>query len=96
MDGDPAKMMALLAHPGRILSVAVSFDGRKLITAGDDGVVSQWDVRTHVLEMASDSAEQSQDRWEQIVGAEEPLEDVRRCAAVRSVVAIDLAPRADA
>lgn len=35
LDGDPSRSMGLIAHPGAVCGMAVSFDGRKLITAGD-------------------------------------------------------------
>lgn len=37
MDGDPAHSMGLIAHPGDVSCLAVSFDGRKLLTAGGWG-----------------------------------------------------------
>lgn len=32
--GDPAQTMGLIAHPGDVQSLAISYDGRKLLTAG--------------------------------------------------------------
>jgi hypothetical protein len=34
MDGDPAKSLGLVAHPGQVQGLSISYDGRKLITAG--------------------------------------------------------------
>jgi hypothetical protein len=34
MDGDPGRMMGLVAHAGVVHAMAVSSDGRKLLTAG--------------------------------------------------------------
>lgn len=34
LDGDPARTMGLIAHPGEVRSIAISYDGRKLLTAG--------------------------------------------------------------
>eukprot|EP00201_Polytomella_parva_P001508 CAMPEP_0175075524 /NCGR_PEP_ID=MMETSP0052_2-20121109/22066_1 /TAXON_ID=51329 ORGANISM="Polytomella parva, Strain SAG 63-3" /NCGR_SAMPLE_ID=MMETSP0052_2 /ASSEMBLY_ACC=CAM_ASM_000194 /LENGTH=810 /DNA_ID=CAMNT_0016344255 /DNA_START=338 /DNA_END=2773 /DNA_ORIENTATION=+ len=53
LQGDPSQTVGLIAHPGRIVSVAVSFDGRKLLSAGDDGIVAMWDVTTRGLEAAA-------------------------------------------
>lgn len=34
VDGDPAHNVGLIAHPGAVLSTAVSYNGRKLVTLG--------------------------------------------------------------
>ncbi|GBF88525.1 hypothetical protein Rsub_01240 [Raphidocelis subcapitata] len=48
--GDPELSMGVIAHPGRVAAVAVSFNGRKLLTAGEGGVVNAWSVDTSSLE----------------------------------------------
>ncbi|KAJ9526919.1 hypothetical protein QJQ45_017710 [Haematococcus lacustris] len=34
LDGDPARSLGLIAHPGQVLDIAISYDGRKLLTTG--------------------------------------------------------------
>jgi hypothetical protein len=36
LDCDPQSSMGLIAHPGQIRGLVLSFDGRKLITLGED------------------------------------------------------------
>lgn len=64
LDGNPHKCMGLIAHPGTISDVAVSFDGSALLTAGgEDMVVNLWEIHTHQLDLAEASTanEQSDD-----------------------------------
>lgn len=35
LTGDPAETMGLIAHPGSVTGVAISYDGRKLMTIGE-------------------------------------------------------------
>ncbi|KAG7390472.1 hypothetical protein PHYPSEUDO_007698 [Phytophthora pseudosyringae] len=52
LDGNPHKAMGLIAHPGTISNVDVTFDGSHLLTAGgDDLVVNMWDIHTHQLDL---------------------------------------------
>ncbi|EGZ30727.1 hypothetical protein PHYSODRAFT_472163 [Phytophthora sojae] len=52
LDGNPHKAMGLIAHPGRISNVDVTFDGSHLLTAGgDDLVVNMWEIHTHQLNL---------------------------------------------
>ena len=45
LDGDPAKSVGVIAHPGPVLTAALTHDGRKLLSAGvQDGVVNVWQV----------------------------------------------------
>ena len=45
LDGDPAKSVGVIAHPGPVLTAALTHDGRKLLSAGvRDGVVNVWQV----------------------------------------------------
>jgi hypothetical protein len=34
LDGDPQHSMGVIAHPGEVRGLALSFDGRKLVTLG--------------------------------------------------------------
>ena len=34
LDGNPAKVMGLIAHPGEVSDLAVSWDGKCVLTAG--------------------------------------------------------------
>ncbi|EPY31805.1 hypothetical protein STCU_03220 [Strigomonas culicis] len=56
--GDPHAAMGLLAHPGAITSMAVSFDGRHVFTAGgEDQSVLQWTIDgARVMEPAAAAA----------------------------------------
>lgn len=35
LDGDPQHSMGVIAHPGEVKGLALSFDGRKLVTLGE-------------------------------------------------------------
>jgi hypothetical protein len=35
LDGDPQHSMGVIAHPGEVRGLALSFDGRKLVTLGE-------------------------------------------------------------
>lgn len=46
IDENPSKCLGLIAHPGPIAGMALSNNGRRLLTAGrEDGVVQIWEVR---------------------------------------------------
>ncbi|KAG1711729.1 hypothetical protein DVH05_008972 [Phytophthora capsici] len=52
LDGNPHRAMGLIAHPGKISNVDVTFDGSHLLTAGgDDLVVNMWEIHTHQLDL---------------------------------------------
>ncbi|KAG6619353.1 WD repeat-containing protein 66 [Phytophthora cinnamomi] len=52
LDGNPHKAMGLIAHPGKISNMDVTFDGSHLLTAGgDDLVVNMWEIHTHQLDL---------------------------------------------
>jgi hypothetical protein len=51
--GDPDLSTAVIAHPGPILGIAVTANGRQLLTAGEGGVVNMWAVDTSPLEQAA-------------------------------------------
>ncbi|GBG32283.1 Cilia- and flagella-associated protein 251 [Hondaea fermentalgiana] len=54
LDGNPFKMMGLIAHPGPISGFATSFDGKYLITAGGpDMTCNLWTVNTPALDLAA-------------------------------------------
>lgn len=45
LNGDPAKSLGLIAHPGPVVGMNLSHDGCKLVTAGhNDGSVMVWQV----------------------------------------------------
>ncbi|KAH9123553.1 hypothetical protein AeMF1_005476 [Aphanomyces euteiches] len=51
LDGNPNKSMGLIAHAGKISNVAVSSDGKFLLTAGGaDMIVNMWDISPHALD----------------------------------------------
>lgn len=55
--GDPCDSMGLLAHPGQITSIAVSYDGKYLFTAGgEDQAVLQWRIDGDKIMPPSDVA----------------------------------------
>ncbi|KAL3674543.1 hypothetical protein V7S43_000491 [Phytophthora oleae] len=52
LDGNPHRAMGLIAHPGKISNMDVTFDGSHLLTAGgDDLVVNMWEIHTHQLDL---------------------------------------------
>ncbi|GAX79688.1 hypothetical protein CEUSTIGMA_g7129.t1 [Chlamydomonas eustigma] len=77
MDGDPAKTMGLIAHPGAIQSMAVSYDGRKLLTTGTDGTLAVWDVLPGVLGKMAEEAASGTGRWEKVISSPELMEELR-------------------
>eukprot|EP00798_Chlamydomonas_sp_ICE-L_P020374 gene20374-27144_t len=77
MDGDPAKTMGLIAHPGPIGSISISYDGRKLLTTGTGGDLNMWDISTGVLEQSAAASEKENGRWEALVGDAELLSDMK-------------------
>ena len=51
MDGNPSKVMGLIAHPGEVSDLAVSWDGKHIITAGGaDNSIHLWKADTSTLE----------------------------------------------
>lgn len=51
LDGDPNKAMGLIAHPGEVSGMAVTHDGRRLLSVGgDDSIVNMWSVDVMALE----------------------------------------------
>jgi len=53
LDGNPNKMMGLIAHPGEVASIAVTRDGRYLVTAGGaDMTVNMWEVDAAAIDAA--------------------------------------------
>lgn len=51
-DGNPHKMMGLIAHPGEITSLSVSGDGNYLATAGGrDITVNLWKINTQAVQV---------------------------------------------
>jgi len=51
-DGNPNKAMGLIAHPGELTGLAVSWDGKWLLTAGgDDLAVHLWQVEPSAMEV---------------------------------------------
>lgn len=81
MDGDPAKTMGLIAHPGAVKAIAISYDGRKLMTAGEDGSVNVWSVGSVALKgWASSSAltpEEGVARWERVIDNPELVQEIK-------------------
>lgn len=52
-DGNPAKTMGLIAHPGGVSAIAVSGDAELLATAGGvDQTVNLWSINTAVVDAA--------------------------------------------
>jgi WD40 repeat protein/Ca2+-binding EF-hand superfamily protein len=62
LDGDPARAMGLIAHPGEVASTTAAFDGSTIFTvgggaAGDAGnVVNVWAVNAAVLDANASAA----------------------------------------
>ncbi|XP_077862113.1 cilia- and flagella-associated protein 251-like [Saccoglossus kowalevskii] len=54
LDGNPHNAMALIAHPGKVVNLACSYDGKHVFTAGGtDSSVHMWNVNLMVLEAGS-------------------------------------------
>eukprot|EP00753_Platysulcus_tardus_P018249 PLAT6795.1.p2 GENE.PLAT6795.1~~PLAT6795.1.p2 ORF type:complete len:975 (+),score=426.58 PLAT6795.1:45-2927(+) len=57
LDGNPARTMGLIAHPGEITALAVTADGRHVLTGGgDDQAVNMWSVETAAVARAVSDA----------------------------------------
>jgi hypothetical protein len=80
-DGHPASMAAILAHPGDIASVAVSCDGRKLLTASKDGHVNQWTINALALRARTEAVGTGPKRWQSVLGNDITFEEVQRHVA---------------
>ncbi|GLC51075.1 hypothetical protein PLESTB_000463200 [Pleodorina starrii] len=79
LDGDPARTMGLIAHPGEVRAITISYDGRKLMTVGADGTLASWDINTSPLERSAASAASAGDeaRWSEVLGDPELLREMR-------------------
>jgi len=54
MDGNPSKVMGLIAHPGEVSDLAVTWDGKFCITAGGaDNSIHLWRTEVGSLEAAA-------------------------------------------
>jgi WD40 repeat protein len=57
LDGNPHKSMGVIAHPGVVSAMAVSHDGRFMITAGgSDRSVNLWAMDVNALDAAASLA----------------------------------------
>ncbi|WIA32991.1 hypothetical protein OEZ86_006150 [Tetradesmus obliquus] len=85
LDGDPQHSMGVIAHPGEVKGLALSFDGRKLVTLGEQGILNVWDVNTAALgpppsrqaSFGSSSAAAAASKWAHLVGEPALLEELR-------------------
>lgn len=77
-DGHPDSIAAVMAHPGELAGIAVSCDGRRLITASRDGHVAQWSVDGVALERRSAAAGTGAERWRHALHDGPSLEEVQR------------------
>jgi WD40 repeat protein len=58
-DGNPHKSIGLVAHPGHVTGIDVSFDGKHMVTAGgQDLALNLWRIDTSYLARAVDRAGQ--------------------------------------
>lgn len=64
LDGNPQKVMGLIAHPGEISSLSVSGDGKYLVTAGGtDLTVNVWKITTEAIQVLADSLDLLEKKW---------------------------------
>ncbi|KAL6765212.1 WD40-repeat-containing domain protein [Haematococcus lacustris] len=77
LDGDPARSLGLIAHPGQVLDIAISYDGRKLLTTGADGILNMWDVATYRLESQAAASSSGPGHWERVLGSQSLLSDLQ-------------------
>jgi WD40 repeat protein len=49
LDGHPSQTVGLVAHSGGVVALAVSCDGRRLLTASADGLIAAWDADPSAL-----------------------------------------------
>ncbi|GFR40429.1 hypothetical protein Agub_g1003 [Astrephomene gubernaculifera] len=79
LDGDPARTMGLIAHPGEVRAITISYDGRKLLTVGGDGTLASWDINTAPLERSAAHAASAgnETRWSEVLGDPELLREMR-------------------
>eukprot|EP00878_Enallax_costatus_P035232 GHUV01039243.1.p1 GENE.GHUV01039243.1~~GHUV01039243.1.p1 ORF type:complete len:262 (+),score=103.59 GHUV01039243.1:338-1123(+) len=83
--------MGVIAHPGDVHGMALSFDGRKLVTLGTHGILSVWDVNTAALDtmdhqrqsmMAAEDSRASsiaaaEAKWSHLIGDPVLLEELK-------------------
>jgi WD40 repeat protein len=81
-DGHPSTMTGMLAHPGDIVGLCVSYDGNHMLTASSDGQVNQWAVNAAVLENSIAVANSEPDKWLRAVGQEINIDAVKRCVGM--------------
>lgn len=56
LDGNPSKVMGLIAHPGEVTDLAVSWDGQFVLTAGgSDNSIHLWHAEVGALETSAAS-----------------------------------------
>ncbi|KAK9829874.1 hypothetical protein WJX72_008365 [[Myrmecia] bisecta] len=80
LDGDASRALGLIAHPRALAGMAVSHDGRKLLTAGRaDGVINIWEVNTTGLDATCSTPEQQCQTWANMLNAQDPglLDEIR-------------------
>ncbi|KAF5841782.1 WD40-repeat-containing domain protein [Dunaliella salina] len=81
MDGDPSNSLGLIAHPGLVSSLAISYDGRRLVTSGPDGTLGVWSVSTQALESQTQAAAAlhaaAGGRWAAVLDNPELLEQLQ-------------------
>lgn len=77
-DGHPESIAAVMAHPGELAGVAVSCDGRHLITASCDGHIALWTMDGAALERRSAAAGTGAERWRHALHDGPSLEEVQR------------------
>jgi hypothetical protein len=54
VDGNPNKTIGLIAHPGQVANLVVSYDGKYAFTCGGpDLTVNMWAIELQALSMAS-------------------------------------------
>jgi hypothetical protein len=88
LDCEPRSSMGLIAHPGPVKGLVLSYDGRKLITLGTGGIMNVWAVNTAALLPpalaaapaglpALSSSSSSRPDWEQLVADPALYEELR-------------------
>lgn len=61
--------MGVMVQPSSILSITVSFDGRKLLTLGESGTLNMWDINTSAIDALNDVHEAGSRDISQVVEA---------------------------
>jgi hypothetical protein len=81
-DGHPSSVAGVMAHPGDVVSITVSCDGRKLVTASSQGHINEWAVSGTALDKSVAQVSGHAHKWEDVVAEDMDIEEAKRWEAL--------------